>query len=88
MNLLYFLLNVSGATHEQNRPDRNAFVSISKDKVLKGKRKNFRKEGNDKFNSRGTPYDYHSVLHYGANEFSLNNAETVIVPFLPGVKIM
>ena len=51
---------------------------------LSGKEHNFRKYGTNIIDSRGTPYDYGSVMHYRSKSFSKNDKPT-IVPKKPGV---
>ena len=69
MSLLF-----SGATHEQNRQDRDLFVTVHYDNILETSRVNFEKK-TQSFDSRGTPYDYMSIMHYKViqlNAFVLN----------------
>ena len=51
---------------------------------LSGKQHNFKKYSSSQINSLDTPYDYESVMHYGAKYFSKNNLPT-IVPKQTGV---
>ena len=53
----------SGATHEQNRQDRDLYLTVHFDNILEAARVNFEKK-TDNFDSRGTPYDYMSIMHY------------------------
>ena len=53
---------------------------------LSGKQHNFKKYSSSQINSLDTPYDYESVMHYGAKYFSKNNLPT-IVPKQSGVSI-
>uniref|UniRef100_A0A8C4JWH3 Metalloendopeptidase n=1 Tax=Dromaius novaehollandiae TaxID=8790 RepID=A0A8C4JWH3_DRONO len=63
-----------GFIHEQARSDRDSFVKIMWEHILAG---NF-----GKVNSKnlGLPYDYSSVMHYGAFDFSSTPGEPTIVP--------
>ena len=81
-----------GATHEQNREDRDLFVKINFENIRDGAMANFDRK-TTKFNARGTPYDYESVMHYKvkssstsyhtdfplvqAFDFSKNNKSTI-----------
>ena len=59
--------------HEHTRPDRDYFISINFDNIEPGEEKNFEKRphGTSDFfekgsvDSKNTPYDVLSLLHYG-----------------------
>ena len=51
---------------------------------LSGKNHNFRKYGTNIIDSRGTPYDYGSVMHYRSTSFSKNGKPTIVTK-KPGV---
>ena len=53
----------SGATHEQNRQDRDLYLTVHFDNILEAARVNFEKK-TEYFDYRGTPYDYMSIMHY------------------------
>ena len=57
------MISSSGATHEQNREDRDLFVKIHHENIAETARANFEKKM-EGFNARGTPYDYASIMHY------------------------
>ena len=83
-----FLIKIfqTGATHEQNREDRNTFVKIVEEEILEVEKKNFeRKES--LFSSYGTPYDYGSIMHYEEKAFSKSGKKTIL-PLMQDVKIM
>ena len=73
MGPVHELLHTLGFVHEHTRPDRDDFISVNMDNIEAGKEKNFEKrpEGtSDLFekgsvDSRNTPYDVLSLLHYG-----------------------
>ena len=73
MGPVHELLHTLGFVHEHTRPDRDDFILVNMDNIEAGKEKNFEKrpEGTrDLFekgsvDSRNTPYDVLSLLHYG-----------------------
>ncbi|GMR40402.1 hypothetical protein PMAYCL1PPCAC_10597, partial [Pristionchus mayeri] len=67
-----------GVDHTQNRKDRDAYVSVNYGAVNADVQHNFAKLSDAQNNNFGVPYDYGSVMHYGANDFS-NNCQPVLV---------
>ena len=71
--VVHELLHTLGFVHEHTRPDRDNFISVNTNNIQLGKEKNFeiRKHGTSDFfekgnvNSKNTPYDVLSLLHYG-----------------------
>ena len=67
------LVHSLGFMHEHTRPDRDDFISVNFDNIQPGKEKNFERkpQGTSDFfekgsvNTRNTPYDVLSLLHYG-----------------------
>ena len=72
-----------GFVHEHTRPDRDDFISINEENIEKGSEGNFRKRvlgdsnffEKDSVNSRNSPYDVLSLLHYGPQDFSKNGED-------------
>jgi len=58
-----------GLYHEQSRPDRDQFVEILWKNIKGGMDFNFNKQKASNIDSLGTPYDYNSMMHYGAYGF-------------------
>lgn len=68
-----------GFYHMQSTFDRDDFIVVNWENVKKGKHnRNFLKYSSDMVTSFNVPYDYDSVLHYGAQAFSRNGRPTII----------
>uniref|UniRef100_A0A3B3HAL8 Metalloendopeptidase n=1 Tax=Oryzias latipes TaxID=8090 RepID=A0A3B3HAL8_ORYLA len=72
------ILHALGFYHEQSRYDRDDYVRIVWDNILKGKEHNFNKFPRDVSTTHGTPYDYWSVMHYSKDAFTNGNGSTII----------
>ena len=58
-----------GFWHEQSRPDRDHYVRININDVELSSRKNYMKRNNAEVDSRGSEYDYGSVMHYSTSRY-------------------
>jgi uncharacterized membrane protein len=56
-----------GLHHEQTRGDRDDYVAIRFDHIVKGKEHNFKKSGGIDFGQ----YDYSSIMHYHKKQFAI-----------------
>ena len=73
MTPVHELVHTLGFVHEHTRPDRDDFISVNYDNIEPGEEKNFEKRppGTSDFFEKGsvdtknTPYDVLSLLHYG-----------------------
>lgn len=73
---IHELMHAVGFLHEQNRQERDGFVSIQYQNVEQHAVSNFEKASST--NAFGVPYDYGSVMHYSANAFSSNGRPTIV----------
>ncbi|KAK7147455.1 hypothetical protein R3I94_010089 [Phoxinus phoxinus] len=71
-------LHALGFRHEQSRYDRDDYLTIKFENIIKGQEQNFNKYSEDVTTTQGTPYDYYSVMHYGKNDFTNGNGPTII----------
>jgi hypothetical protein len=58
-----------GLHHEQSRPDRDSYIKVHWENIPSNIQYNFHKQSTDRVDSRGTVYDYRSVMHYGKTAF-------------------
>ncbi|XP_048730230.2 zinc metalloproteinase nas-14-like [Ostrea edulis] len=66
-----------GFNHEQSRADRDGFVRIRNENIPSPLLFNFQKLPTNQVTNFGVAYDYRSVMHYGARDFSTNGQITV-----------
>ncbi len=74
--VVHELLHALGFNHEQSRDDRAGFVQIQFDNIRDGKKHNF--EVAD-YSWDYRPYDFDSLMHYGANDFCKRDAADACV---------
>ena len=58
-------MHALGVDHQQNRPDRDNYVTINWRNIRQKIAYNFNKLSNLDATTGGTPYSYRSVMHYG-----------------------
>ncbi|XP_049574597.1 low choriolytic enzyme isoform X2 [Syngnathus scovelli] len=68
-------LHALGFHHEQVRSDRDDYVIINYENIIQGAEQHFQIAPT---NNLGTPYDYHSVMHFDAYAYSKNGKQTII----------
>jgi hypothetical protein len=73
--LLHELGHTVGLWHEQSRPDRDTYVNVLYQNIIKGSRFNF-DQVLDNSQTFG-PYDYSSVMHYIPFAFTRNGGPTI-----------
>jgi len=76
--VIHEVLHSLGFWHEQSRPDRDRHVRINWGNIPGGVRYNFNKFSYSQIDSRGSPYDLGSVMHYNGYAFSNNGQPTIV----------
>ncbi|XP_026685465.1 zinc metalloproteinase nas-13-like [Diaphorina citri] len=71
------MMHALGFLHEQNRSDRDKFITVNYNNIQSGRENNFEKAKKDYADALGVGYDYRSVMHYSPNSFSRNNLPTI-----------
>lgn len=77
--IMHEFLHALGFYHQQNSDDRDSFVHINLKNVRPGQENNFAKYTNSEVSNYGFQYDYGSIMHYGAYDFSINGEPTILV---------
>jgi len=75
-----------GFWHEQNRPDRDKYVTINLHNVQPEYASNFDKLSSESVNSLGQTYDFNSIMHYGDTDFAIPGTKS-ITSKEPGIPI-
>lgn len=88
--LIHEIGHAVGLYHEQSREDRDNYVTIVRDNILSGREHNFDRQV-DGASDIG-PYDFNSIMHYGAFDFCKRDANDAcvgptIITKPPGVAI-
>lgn len=81
-SIAHEMIHAAGMFHEQSREDRDNFVTVNLANVTAGKEHNFDKHVADATDIG--PYNYGSIMHYGATAFSKNGQNTITVKVPPG----
>ncbi|KHJ86697.1 astacin [Oesophagostomum dentatum] len=63
-------LHALGLWHEQSRTDRDDYIRIINDRIIRGTEGNFEKRTSLNSDNIGQPYDLGSVMHYGSKSFT------------------
>jgi hypothetical protein len=74
--ILHEMGHTIGLWHEQSRPDRNTYVSVNYDNLIKGSISNFN-QIYDNAQTFGTLFDYASIMEYPAFSFSRNGGPVI-----------
>jgi len=75
--VIHEVLHSLGFWHEQSRPDRDNHVRINYQNISPSVRYNFNKFSTSQVDSRGSPYDVGSIMHYNGYDFSSNGGATI-----------
>ncbi|XP_057291267.1 zinc metalloproteinase nas-6-like [Hydractinia symbiolongicarpus] len=75
--IMHEIAHSLGFHHEQSRPDRDNYVKILTHNIHSGTEHNFRKQNSYDVDSKGTPYDYLSMMHYSWNAFGKDQRMTI-----------
>jgi hypothetical protein len=84
--VVHELCHAVGFWHEQNRPDRDTYITVNFANIDPANLHNFNKYTHGDY--FGTPYDYNSIMHYDEYAFSVNGQKTIIpkqagIDFIP-----
>lgn len=75
--IVHEFLHAIGLWHMHQYEDRYSHVIINWNNIIQGEQHNFNRLNRNFANNFGTRYDYHSIMHYRANEFSRNGWNTI-----------
>lgn len=75
--VVHEIMHALGLFHMQSGFDRDNYVRVNYENIVKGMEHNFRKYENHQVSYYGTSYDYDSLMHYGSNYFSSNGKPTI-----------
>ncbi|VIO92079.1 Nematode astacin protease 4, putative [Brugia malayi] len=76
--IIHELMHAVGFFHEQSRPDRDEYIEIMWQNVMRGAEDQFDKQSLRHLDILSEPYDYSSIMHYGPYAFSGNGRRTII----------
>nr|SPP68603.1 Meprins-like metalloprotease MD4 [Colubraria reticulata] len=78
--IMHELLHALGFWHEQNRIDRDQYVTVHIDNIAPDDQGDFVKRNDTDSQTLDTPYDYKSVMHYGPYTFAIDESSPVLTP--------
>uniref|UniRef100_A0A914XDT3 Metalloendopeptidase n=1 Tax=Plectus sambesii TaxID=2011161 RepID=A0A914XDT3_9BILA len=73
------LMHALGFHHEQSRTDRDRYVRIIYDNIIRNEEHNYEKSNYWEVTKLGTEYDFRSVMHYDPYAFARDNSKPTIV---------
>ncbi|XP_053316437.1 hatching enzyme 1.2-like [Spea bombifrons] len=71
------IMHSLGFYHEHTRSDRDEYIDVIWENIIKGAEENFWKEDTNNLN---LPYDYNSVMHYHSSAFSSPRGRKTLIP--------
>ncbi|XP_071106281.1 meprin A subunit beta-like [Haliotis cracherodii] len=85
--IMHEFIHALGFWHEQSETTRDQYVTIVWNNIESGKEHNFQAHPSSELDTFGVPYDYDSIMHYNAYEFSKDDNKPTIITKKPGVFI-
>lgn len=76
-----------GIWHEQSRYDRDAYIQIQWNNIQAEYQYAFDIIPSSQSQTFGLPYDYNSLMHYGAYDFAIDTSQPTIITIPPGIPI-
>jgi len=70
-------MHALGFSHEQNRPDRDNYITIDFSNIDPNQKHNYQKRSRGNSADYGTSYDFDSVMHYSNGAFSINGQDVM-----------
>ncbi|MDY7225329.1 M12 family metallopeptidase [Hyalangium rubrum] len=70
------LMHALGFDHEQSRPDRDQYLTVNYQNVVRGMESQF--DVCQDCTTQNIPYEYSSIMHYGAQAFTNNGRDTMV----------
>ncbi|XP_035225434.1 zinc metalloproteinase nas-4-like [Stegodyphus dumicola] len=78
--IMHEMMHALGFLHEQSRPDRDDYIQVLWDNIIRGMEPNFQKLSPLELNDLGLDYDYRSIMHYTAHMFAVDRSHPTIEP--------
>ncbi len=78
IHVLHELGHAMGLLHEQQRPDRDTYVTIIWENIIAAYLDNFETKDNPLITEQSYDYDFTSIMHYPKVSFSSNGFATIV----------
>lgn len=86
-NAQHEMMHTLGYFHEHSRPDQSKNVVINYSNIIAGAEGNFKPVSASWVNIQNVPYDFDSIMHYGATFFAINPSIATIKPISSSINI-